>query len=132
MNSFELLFVAGIIGASVALLYIVIAKPIAGKAMLAAILSGALAAYTAVQIWQDGVAMFWINHTANLTGVQVWWDLVAAVIIALFFIAPRARKVGMNVPLWTLLVGTTASIGLLAMAARLFWLEDTATTETTP
>jgi hypothetical protein len=32
----------------------------------------------------------------------------------------------MNVPLWALFVGTTASIGLLAMCARLFWLERAA------
>jgi hypothetical protein len=30
----------------------------------------------------------------------------------------------MNVTLWALFVGMTASIGLLAMAARLFWLEQ--------
>ena len=46
------------------------------------------------------------------------------VMIALFFVAPRARKVGMNVTLWALFVGSTASIGLLAMCARLFWLEN--------
>jgi hypothetical protein len=60
----------------------------------------------------------------NLTGIQVWWDLVMCVMIAMFFIAPRARKAGMNLLPWALFVGSTASIGLLAMCARLFWLEQ--------
>ncbi len=68
--------------------------------------------------------MFYTNHSQNLTGIQVWWDLIMSVLIALFVIAPRARKQGMNLPLWALFVGTTASIGLLAMCARLFWLES--------
>ena len=50
-------------------------------------------------------------------------------VVALFFIAPRARAAGMNVLPWTLLVGCTASIGLLAMVARLFWLERRARAE---
>ena len=36
---------------------------------------------------------------------------------------PRARAQGMSIALWILFVATTASIGLLAMVARLFWLE---------
>jgi hypothetical protein len=44
----------------------------------------------------------------------------------LFLIAPRARAQGMNLILWTAFVVATASIGLLAMCARLFWLERSA------
>lgn len=90
--------------------------------------------YTIAQIAQEGVVMFFTNHLANLTGLQVWWDLVMSVLIAFFFILPRARKAGMNVVPWALLVGTTASIGLLALCARLFWLEEqrTARGETVP
>jgi hypothetical protein len=76
-----------------------------------------------VQLAQEGAVMFFTNHTANLTGLQVWWDLAMCVGIALFFIIPRARVAGMNVVPWVLFVGFTASIGLLAMCARLFWLE---------
>lgn len=123
MDDFAVLFIAGTLGGFVAWLYILIAKPVAGNAMLAAMLSAGFAAYTAIQIWQDGVVMFFTNHTLNLTGVQVWWDLIASVMIALFFIAPRARKVGMNLWPWAIFVACLASIGLLAMAARLFWLE---------
>lgn len=113
-----------------AIVYILLAKPTIGSAILAAMLSAGFAAYTAVQIWSEGVVMFYTNHTQNMTGLQVWWDLVMCVVIGAFLIAPRARAVGMNLPVWILFVGTTASIGLLAMCARLFWLEGQTATET--
>lgn len=124
MDTLQTIFVAVLIFGGIALVYILAAKPTAGNATLAAMLSGGFAAYTAVQIWQEGVVMFWTNHTVNLTGIQVWWDLVMCVMIALFFIAPRARAAKMNLVPWALFVGCTASIGLLAMCARLFWLEN--------
>lgn len=123
MNATETSVIAGIIAGLMAFLAILANRNSVGNALLAAMLSAGFAAFTAVQIAQDGLVMFWTNHSQNLTGVQVWWDLILSVMIALFFIAPRARKAGMNVPLWGLLVVTTASIGLLAMCARLFWLE---------
>ena len=124
MDILQAIFVAVIIFGAATLIYILVAKPTAGNATLAAMLSAGFGAYTAIQIWQEGVMMFWTNHTTNLTGIQVWWDLVMCVMIALFFIAPRARAMNMNVALWALFVGCTASIGLLAMIARLFWLEN--------
>ena len=65
-----------------------------------------------------------LNHTANLWGVQVWWDLLFSLSVAFFFVLPRARAQGMNLPFWTVFILATASIGLLAMVARLFWLEQ--------
>ena len=124
MNATEIFFFAGLIAGAIALVSILVNKSGAGNALIAASLSAGFAAFTAVQIWQDGVMMFWTNHSQNLTGTQVWWDLIICAMVALFFAAPRARKVGMNVPLWALFVGCTASIGLLAMIARLFWLEN--------
>lgn len=124
MDILQILFVIILAFGLLALVYILAAKPTSGNATLAAMLSAGFGAYTAVQIWQEGVMMFWTNHTVNLTGIQVWWDLVMCVMIAMFFIAPRARKAGMNLLPWALFVGSTASIGLLAMCARLFWLEQ--------
>lgn len=126
MSATEIFFIAGIVAGLMAFLSILANRSgsAAGNPLLAAMLGAGLAAYTAVQIAQEGVVMFWTNHSQNMTGVQVWWDLIISVLIALFFIAPRARKAGMNLPLWGLLVVTTASIGLLAMCARLFWLEN--------
>jgi hypothetical protein len=124
MDILQILFVFILAFGLLALVYILAAKPTSGNATFAAMLSAGFGAYTAVQIWQEGVMMFWTNHTVNLTGIQVWWDLVMCVMIAMFFIAPRARKAGMNLLPWALFVGSTASIGLLAMCARLFWLEQ--------
>jgi hypothetical protein len=123
MNATEIFFLAGILAGLIAFISILVQKREVGSALLAAMLSAGFAAYTTVQIAQEGIMMFWTNHSQNLTGVQVWWDLIISVMIGLFFVAPRARAVGMNVPLWGLFVATTASIGLLAMIARLFWLE---------
>ncbi|MFU7529556.1 hypothetical protein [Qipengyuania sp. ASV99] len=130
MTPTEILTIAGLAAGIAALVWVLVSNRITGNAMLAAMLSAGFAAFTAVQIWQDGIVMFWTNHTANLTGVQVWWDLIMCVTIALFLIAPRARKAGMNVLPWALFVACTASIGLLAMCARLFWLEKAAAEKT--
>ncbi len=126
MTTIQTIWFAVTAAGLIALLTIVFAKRESGSATLAAVLSAAFGAFTAVQIGQEGVIGFFVNHTQDLTGLQVWWDLVTSVMIALFFVAPRARAQGMNVPLWALLVGSTASIGLLAMCARLFWLEQAA------
>jgi hypothetical protein len=101
-----------------------------GSVALAAALCGGFAAFTTVTIATEGVLPVIANHTANLWGVQVWWDLLIAVTLALFLIAPRARAQGMNLILWTAFVVATASIGLLAMCARLFWLERAAASKT--
>lgn len=94
-----------------------------GNALLAAILSAGFAGFTAITIATEGVFPVILNHTSNLWGVQVWWDLLFSLGIAYVLILPRARAQGMNLPLWTALILATASIALLAMCARLFWLE---------
>jgi len=94
-----------------------------GNALLAAALGAGFAAFTAVTIATEGVFPVILNHTGNLWGVQVWWDLLLSLGIAFFLIAPRARAAGMNLLPWTVFILATASIGLLAMCARLFWLE---------
>lgn len=126
MDYLQILFLAGFCATLLAGIYVIVTKPTIGNSLLAATLSAAFAGFTAVQIMQDGVMMFLTNHSANLTGIQVWWDLIMSVLIAMFFILPRARKQGMNIIPWALFVGSTASIGLLAMCARLFWLESAA------
>lgn len=123
MNAFEFLAAGGLVVAIAVLGYILSGSPKVGSAALAASLGAGFAAFSFVTIAQDGVLPVWTNHTQNLWGVQVWWDLLFAVGIAAFFIAPRARAVGMNLLPWILFVAATASIGLLAMVARLFWLE---------
>lgn len=123
MSAFEILAAGGLASAVIALGYILAGSPKIGSAVLAAALAAGFGAFTAVTIAREGVLLVWTNHTQNLWGVQVWWDLLFAVVLAVFLIAPRARAAGMKLFPWLLFVAATASIGLLAMAARLFWLE---------
>nr|WP_137678002.1 hypothetical protein [Parerythrobacter lutipelagi] len=123
MSPYLILFLAGAAVVGPVVLYLAFAKNPKGSAAFAAALSGAFAAFTAVTIATEGVMPVIDNHSTNLWGVQVWYDLLISVGIALLFVVPRARKAGMNVPLWVIAVGLTASIALLAMVARLFWLE---------
>lgn len=118
------LAIAGLVSALAAFAAILLRPSASGSALMAAALAAGFAAFTAVTIAAEGVMPVIANHTRNLWGVQVWWDLLFSVSLAFFFAAPRARAAGMNVPAWGLFVVSTASIGLLAMAARLFWLEQ--------
>lgn len=129
MNSFEILAVAGLIAVMFALGHIASTRDKVGSPVIAAALSGLFLGFTLVTIQRDGLLPVWTNHTTNLWGVQVWWDLLFSVGIAAFLIVPRAREQGMKVVPWLLFVAATASIGLLAMIARLFWLERRAKVE---
>lgn len=124
LTAYEILFFAGVAVVGPLVLYLATSKKYAESAVLAAALGAGFAAFTAVTIWAEGIMPVYLNHSTNLWGVQVWYDLLISVVIALLFVVPRARKQAMNVPLWVLLVGATASIGLLGMVARLFWLEQ--------
>lgn len=120
------LYAGGFVAALIAIGSLVLRDRKVGSAAVAAALCGGFAAYTAGAIYAEGVLPILTNQAGNLWGVQVWWDLLIAITIGLFLIAPRARAAGMNLPLWVILVVATASIGLLAMIARLFWLESDA------
>lgn len=110
---------------AVAAILMMLARPGApGNALLAGALSAGFAGFTAITIAAEGVFPVILNHTSNLWGVQVWWDLLFALTVAYFLILPRARAADMNLWPWTLFILATASIGLLAMCARLFWLEQ--------
>ena len=103
----------------------VLTKPLAPDVMGALVGDVPLrqAPFSAVTIATEGVFPVVLNHTSNLWGVQVWWDLLFSLSIAYFLILPRAKAQGMNLTLWTVFILATASIGLLAMCSRLFWLE---------
>ncbi|MBX7540273.1 DUF2933 domain-containing protein [Qipengyuania sphaerica] len=128
MVPFEYLAIGGIVAAVAVLVYVIANRDPVGSPVLAAVLGAFFAAYTGVTIFHEGIATVWTNHTTNLWGVQVWWDLLMSVGIAVFFIVPRARAQNMAIVPWLLLVAATASIGLFAMVARLFWLEKRAAT----
>ena len=72
----------------------------------------------------EGPTGFWPEHVRNAWGNQIWFDLLLAATVAVAALAPAARAVGMNTRLWLLLVAATGSIGLLAMLARLRYLQS--------
>jgi len=125
LTPYVALFIGGTAAILLAVGWVLARRDTIGSPALAAALAGGFAAYSGVTIWAEGLMRVLVNHTSNLWGVQVWWDLLISVTVALFLIAPRARAAGMNLPVWTALILATASIGLLAMCARLFWLERT-------
>ncbi len=91
--------------------------------MLPAALGAAFTGVTLYVVFTEGLIQFWDNHVANWAGNQVWFDLLLAVSIASYLIAPRARAVGMRLLPWGIAVFATASVALLPMLARLLWLE---------
>ena len=129
MTTLEILFLLGAVGAAPAILLLALRGRVQENWWLAAALGAAFIAFSAIPIAQEGYLGFLPNHTQDLWGTQVWYDLVICVVIALVFIVPRARAAGMRVPLWVIAVGLTASISLLPMVARLFWLERRAKAE---
>lgn len=74
----------------------------------------------------EGPVGFWTEHTRNLWGNQIWMDLLLAAGIALYFVVPQARKLGMRPAPWIALVASSGCIGLLAMTARVLYLQDRA------
>lgn len=88
-----------------------------------ACLACALLLWTLKAALQEGATGFWPEHTRNLWGNQIWFDLLLAAALALTFMIPRARAVGMRTVPWTLLVLASGSIGLLALYARIIYLE---------
>jgi hypothetical protein len=72
---------------------------------------------------QEGVR-FWTEHTKNLWGNQIWFDLLLTASIGWYFIVPAAKAAKMNLLLWFALVAGTGSIGFLAMVARLMYLQE--------
>jgi hypothetical protein len=97
-----------------------------GSWRMVALLGAAFIAFSIWTVLDGGLLPFWFNHTTNLAGNQVWFDLLISVVLAFILLLPRARAQGMAVLPWALAVAATASIALLAMVARLLWLEEAA------
>ena len=80
--------------------------------------------FSVYAIAEDGMIMFWINHTTNWVGNQVWIDLIFAITIGWILILPEARARNMSVPFWMVFILATATIGFGAMIARLLYLRS--------
>ena len=92
--------------------------------MVPATLSLAFLVFSLITIAREGLSTVWYNHTQNLWGNQVWIDLLLGIGIAWAFILPHARAVGMRLPVWLLLILASGCIGVLAMVARLSYLQE--------
>ena len=123
MDTFTILFLIGAALILPLMIYIATNRAEVGSPLVAGALSVAFGLFTLFTIMREGLEQVVFNHNINFWGTQVWYDLVMAVTVALFFIVPRARAAGMSIVPWVVFVALTASVGLLAMVARLFWLE---------
>ncbi|NNE50471.1 MAG: hypothetical protein HKN38_09730 [Altererythrobacter sp.] len=124
MDIYTSLFLIGAILIGPIMISIIVWRQQVGSPVVASTLALTFGAFTVFTIAREGIEQAILNHTANFWGTQVWYDLIIATSIALFLIAPRARATGMKLWPWAIFVALTASIGLLAMIARLFWLEQ--------
>ena len=89
----------------------------------AAVLSALFGVFSIVTLWQEGLIAVYTNHSQNLWGNQVWFDLLFAVAMSWTLLLPYARRHSMRILPWMIFVFATASIGLLAMAARVLYIE---------
>ena len=71
----------------------------------------------------EGPFGFWPEHTRNLWGNQIWFDLLLAIGISWALLVPQAKSLNMNPLPWLILIGCTGSIGVLAMYSRLLYLK---------
>lgn len=91
--------------------------------LLPAGLALAFLLFSLTAVITEGGLGFWSEHTRNLWGNQIWFDLLLAVSIGWFLILPQARQAGMRLIPWLVLIICTGSIGFLAMLARLLYLQ---------
>lgn len=91
-----------------------------------AIVSILFFAWSVQAIASGGLTGFWVEHTRNAWGNQIWFDLLIGVSIAWTLLVPRARAVGMRPWPWLPLIAATGCIGLTAMFARCRYLETRA------
>ena len=95
--------------------------------LLPAIASFLFLDFSAMTIIEQGLFGIWVEHSSrSLWGNQIWFDLLLMASIAWYLVLPQARKLGMSLPFWLLLIISTGSIGFLAMLARLLFLQNRA------
>ena len=82
------------------------------------------ALWTAHAVLSEGLFGFWSEHIRNAWGHQIWFDLLLALGICWFTIAPRAKSLGMRLRPWLLFVICTGSVGMLALLARVLYLQE--------
>jgi hypothetical protein len=74
--------------------------------------------FSIVVATREGPFGFIVEHSRNGWSAQITIDLVTSMLIAILFVAPVARRVGVRMAPWVVLILLTGSIGLLALVAR--------------
>lgn len=88
-----------------------------------AMLSVVFACLSLQAVITEGPLGFWVEHTRNLWGNQIWFDLLLAGSVAWYFAAKKAQSLGLRSWPWLLAVIATGSIGLLAFVAQVLYTE---------
>ncbi|KAA8494751.1 hypothetical protein FVE85_2992 [Porphyridium purpureum] len=101
-------------------------KPVKKSWVAPAVASAGFLGYSILTVVKEGPMGFWIDHTRDLWGVQIWMDLLLSVAVGWTLMMPRAKKVDMNLPFWGVLTLLTGNIGFLGALARLLFLEENA------
>jgi len=98
--------------------------PEKGLWIVPAIFCVLFASWTLGAALKEGPVGFWPEHTRNMWGNQIWFDLLISICVGWFLLAPKARDLGMRLPLWIIFIICTGSVGLTAMLARFLYLQE--------
>lgn len=96
--------------------------PRASAWMFPATICVAFLAWTLVALASDGLVAIWQEISRSLWSNQIFIDLLIAAAIALAFLVPEARRLGMKPLPWVIATAATGCIALLAMLARMLFL----------
>jgi Terpene cyclase DEP1 len=80
--------------------------------------------YSIYAIFSEGPLGFWTEHTRNAWGNQIWFDLLLGILVAWYFMLPRAKALKMRLNWWLFLIVCTGCIGVTSMFARLLYLNE--------
>lgn len=90
--------------------------------MFPATLCVAFLAWTLYALANEGIVAIWQEISRSLWSNQIFIDLLLAAGIALAFLVPEARRLGMRPLPWVIASAATGCIALLGMQARMLFL----------
>lgn len=91
---------------------------------LPALASVAFLGFSTYAVATEGPLGFWTEHVRSAWGNQIWFDLLFSASVGWTALLPRARDAGMRPWVWALALPLAGSVALLAMLARVRYLED--------
>ena len=90
--------------------------------VLPAALCVAFSLWTAYALVNEGIIAIWHEISRSLWSNQIFVDLLLAVGVAIAFLVPEARRLGMKPVPWVIAIAGTGCIALLAMLARVLYV----------